>query len=168
MIISLIAAVGANWVIGKGGELPWRLPADLRRFKATTLGKPVVMGRKTYESIGQPLSDRLNIVITSNRSYEAPGCIVVHSIDQALSAAKSKDEIMIIGGAAIYQQFIAIADRIYLTKIDESFEGDVYFPEVNLEEWQEISRESIANDRDRPYGYHFVIYERLKNVEEDQ
>ncbi|GMQ78892.1 MAG: dihydrofolate reductase [Anaerolineae bacterium] len=168
MIISLIAAVGANWVIGKGGELPWRLPADLRRFKSTTLGKPVVMGRKTYESIGHPLSDRLNIVITTNRSYQAPGCIVVHSIDQALSAAQGNDEIMIIGGAAIYQHFIAFADRIYLTEIDESFEGDVYFPEVNLEEWQEVSRESVSKDKDRPYGYHFVIYERLRNAGVDQ
>jgi dihydrofolate reductase len=168
MIISLIAAVGANWVIGKGGELPWRLPADLKRFKSTTLGKPVIMGRKTYESIGHPLSDRLNIVITSSRSYQAPGCIVVHSINQALSAAQGNDEIMIVGGAAIYRHFIGLADRIYLTEIDKSFDGDVYFPELNSKEWQELSRESISKDKDRPYQYHFVIYERLTKAEVDQ
>jgi dihydrofolate reductase len=168
MIISLIAAVGANWVIGKGGELPLRLPADLSRFKSTTLGKPVIMGRKTYESIGHPLSDRLNIVITSNRSYQAPGCIVVHSIKQALSAAQGNDEIMIIGGAAIYQHFIPVADRLYLTMIEEVFEGDVYFPELHLEEWKEMSRESVSGDEGQPFQYHFVIYERLTNIEVDQ
>ena len=152
-------------MIGKGGGLPWRLPADLKRFKSTTLGKPVIMGRKTYESIGHPLSDRLNIVISSNPRYLAPGCIVVHSINQALSAAQGNSEIMIIGGAAIYRHFIAVADRIYLTEIDENFEGDVYSPEVNPEEWREVSRESISKDKDQPYQYHFVVYERLKNVE---
>lgn len=121
------------------------------------------MGRKTYESIGHPLSGRKNIVITGNRTYQAPGCMVVHSISQALAAVQGDDEVMIIGGAAIYKHFIPLADRIYLTEIDEVFEGDVYFPELNLEEWGELSRESVSGDADQHFQYHFVIYERQED-----
>jgi len=150
-------------VIGKGGDLPWHISADLKRFKSLTLGKPVIMGRKTYESIGHPLSHRKNIVITTNQVYQAAGCHVVHTITQALKAAEGYDEIMIIGGASIYQQFWSMADRIYLTEIDEVFEGDVYFPELNLEEWKELSRESVMGENAQRYHYHFVIYRRRKS-----
>ena len=160
MVISLIVAVSANRVIGKDGGLPWRLPADLKRFKSTTLGKPVIMGRKTYESIGHPLTQRKNIILTVNRTYQAPGCQVVHTIAEALEAAGGHDEVMIIGGAAIYHQFLSFADRIYLTEIDEVFEGDVYFPELDLEEWQEISRECAADGAAENHQYYFVVYER--------
>ncbi len=163
MDISLIAAVASNRVIGKGGDLPWHLSADLKRFKSLTLGKPVIMGRKTYESIGHPLSQRKNIVLTTNQSYQAPGCHVVYSITQALETAEGYDEVMIIGGAAIYQQFWPFAVRIYLTEIDEVFEGDVYFPELNLEEWKELSRESEVRESAPQYHYHFVVYVRRKS-----
>ena len=166
MVISLIAAVGSNWVIGKGGDLPWHLPADLKRFKSLTLGKPVIMGRKTYESIGHPLSQRKNIVMTTSTTYHVPGCHVVHSITQALETAEGDDEAMIIGGAAIYRQFWPIADRIYLTEIDEVFEGDVFFPELNLEEWKELSRISEMGESAQRYHYHFVVYERRKGNDE--
>ena len=131
MIISLVAAMGKNRVIGKDNSLPWKLPEDMKRFKELTSGKTVVMGRTTFESIGKPLPNRINIIITRDKNYKAEGCIVVNSVDEALKYAKDADEVMIIGGAQIYQQFLPIANKMYLTLIDEDFEGDAYFPEYD-------------------------------------
>jgi dihydrofolate reductase len=143
--------------------LPWHLPDDMKRFKELTMGKPVVMGRKTYESIPQkfrPLAGRHNIVITRDEAYQEPGCTVVHSIDQALVAAGDCEEIMVGGGAQLYRQMLPLAQRLYLTIIDAAFQGDAYFPHLELSEWQEISREEHKPDDRNPYRYRFITLER--------
>ncbi|MDP3766003.1 MAG: type 3 dihydrofolate reductase [Nanoarchaeota archaeon] len=159
MIISLIAAIGKNNVIGKDNSLPWKLPEDMKRFKELTSGKPVVMGRKTFESIGKPLPNRTNIVITKNKNYKAKGCIVVHSSDEALNAAKGNKEIMIIGGEQIFKEFLPIANKMYLTFIDADFDGDAYFPEYKKNEWKEVQRKEHESNN---YKYAFVNLERRK------
>ncbi len=160
--ISLIAAMDKNRVIGKdGGGLLWHLPADLRRFKTVTLGKPVIMGRKTLESIGRPLSGRTNIGITRNTSYEASGCIVVHSPNEALKAAGDAEEVMIIGGAEVFAHFLPRAKRMYITLIDGAFSGNVYFPEWNSEEWRETWRETHGSNDKNPFGYTFLTLEKV-------
>lgn len=161
MRISLIAAVAQNGVIGREGGLPWRIPEDLKFFKATTLGKPVIMGRKTFQSIGKPLPGRMNIVLTRDRNWHAPGTIVAHDLDAALRAARDSgaDEAMIIGGADIYEMALPGAHRIYLTRIAREFDGDALFPAFDPAEWTEIARhEKTAGDV--PFDYHFVTLER--------
>lgn len=144
-------------------KLPWRLPADLKRFKSITLGKPVIMGRKTFESIGRPLSGRTNIIITGNEKYLAPGCIVVHSPEEAIRASGQTPEIMVIGGAKIFTWFLVLAKRMYLTLIDDEFMGNIYFPEWNPEEWQEVERETHKADEKNPFGFTFLVLDRVKN-----
>jgi dihydrofolate reductase len=162
--LAMIAAVGREWVIGSGNALPWRLPADLRRFKALTMGKAVIMGRKTYESIGRPLAGRRNIVLTRQAGFQVAGCIVVHSLEEALAAALESasggDEIMIIGGARLFTQMLPQAQRLYLTFIDAAFEGDAYFPALNWSQWEETWSESHAADEENPYPYRFAILDR--------
>ena len=159
MIISLIAAMGKNRVIGADNSIPWKLPQDMKRFKELTTGKPVVMGRKTFEAIGRMLPNRTNIIITRDRNYKAEGCVVVHSTEEALKAAHKNQEFMIIGGAEIYKQFLPIANRMYLTFIDKNFEGDAYFPEYDKNEWKEVSREEHADENGLKYA--FVNLERI-------
>jgi dihydrofolate reductase len=162
-MISLIVAMDANRLIGAGNALPWHLPNDMKRFKAITMGKPVVMGRKTYESIPprfRPLTGRHNIVVTRNRAYQAAGCPVVHSAAEALAVAGPVEEVIIGGGAQLYRLFLPQADRLYLTLIDAEFEGDSYFPRLEFDQWREISRETYPADEGNPHGYHFVILER--------
>ena len=159
MIISLIAAMSRNRVIGKNNTLPWKLPEDMERFREITLGKPVVMGRKTFESIGKPLPKRLNIIITRDKNYRQDGCIVVHSADEALKAAKGSEEIMVIGGEQIFKEFLPKADKMYLTFIDEDFEGDAYFPEYNKHDWKEVKKEEYKNEN---YKFIFLDLERIK------
>lgn len=145
-MISLIVAASENNVIGNQGDLPWRLSADLRRFKELTMGKPIVMGRKTYESIGRPLPGRHNIVITRQRDYVAEGCTVVSSTEAAIDAAGDVREIMIIGGSHIYEAFLAGADRIYMTRVHADVDGDTWFPELSESEWiQEVAGEHAAD-----------------------
>ena len=158
MIISLIAAMGKNRVIGADNSIPWKLPQDMKRFKELTTGKPVVMGRKTFEAIGRMLPNRTNIIITRDRNYKAEGCVVVHSTEEALKAANKNQEFMIIGGAEIYKQFLPIANKMYLTFIDKNFEGDAYFPEYDKNEWKEVSREEHADENGLKYA--FVNLER--------
>lgn len=160
-MISLIVAASTNNVIGVRGELPWRLSSDLKRFKALTMGKPIVMGRLTHESIGRPLPGRQNIVITRQTGYEASGCDVVPSIAAAIEAAGDAEEIMIIGGSHIYQEFLPLADRIYLTRVQADIEGDVFLPELIAEEWREIAREQCAADDTNDYDVVFATLERL-------
>lgn len=157
MIISLIAAVGKNKVIGVDNRLPWKLSADLKRFKTITSGKPVVMGRKTFESIGKPLPNRTNIIVTRDKNYKANGCVVVHSAEEALRVSRGSEEIMIIGGEQIFKEFLPLANKLYLTIIDKDFEGDAYFPEYNKNDWKEISREERE---DGGLRYSFVNFER--------
>ena len=163
MIISIIAAMGKNRVIGKGNALPWKLPADMKHFQDITKGKPVIMGRKTFESIGKPLPNRINIIITRDENYKVDGCIVAHSIDEALKAAGSPEEVMIIGGAQVYKEFLPRANKMYLTLIEADFEGDAYFPKYNVEEWEEIAYEEHERDKDNQYNYRFLVLRRKPN-----
>lgn len=161
-MISLIVAVSDNNVIGDKGKLPWQLPADLRRFKELTLGHPIIMGRKTYESIGRALPGRRNIVITRDKNYLCHGVDVAHSWNQALSLCNSKDEVFIIGGGEIYKIALPLADRIYLTRVHISARGDTYFPEIDPADWIETGREDYPADAANPYAHTFFIYERKK------
>ena len=162
MRLALIVAMAENRVIGRNNQLPWRIPADLRHFKALTLGKPVIMGRKTYESIGRPLPGRDNIVISADSGYQAEGCQVVHSVEQALEAAGSCEEAMIIGGANLYRQTLENADRLYLTLVKAEPEGDTWFPEIELQQWREIERQAHTADESNEYDYDFVVLERAR------
>lgn len=159
--LSLIWAMGRNRVIGVDNRLPWRLPADLKRFRALTTGHTILMGRKTYESFPRPLPDRRHIIITTDRNYRAAsGCIVVHDLEAALAAAGSDDEVFVIGGASLYAQTLPNADRLYLTLIDAEFEGDTRFPDFDERDWQEVGREDHAPDEQNPYAYSFVTLEK--------
>jgi len=158
--LSLIVAMDENRLIGRNNSLPWHLPADLAYFKRTTMGKPVVMGRKTFESIGKPLAGRRNIVITGNADYYAPGCEIADSIEAAISLVDEHHEIMLIGGASLYQQTIERATKLYITRIHHSFEGDTWFPEFDLSEWKQEYREDFEADNSNRYAYSFIKYVR--------
>jgi dihydrofolate reductase len=159
-IVSLIAAVGANGVIGSGGTIPWRLPADLRRFRQLTMGHPIIMGRKTYASIGKPLDGRKNIVISRDPAFHAAGCDVVPSLERALAVA-GEGEVFIIGGGEIYRLALPLADRIYLTMVDASPIGDVFFPDFDRSAWTEAERvEGVVNEKNA-HAHTFVVLTRL-------
>ena len=158
-MISLIVAASENHVIGRGGELPWRLSDDLKRFKAVTMGKPIVMGRKTFESIGRPLPGRQNIVITRRSDLEIEGASVVASAAGALDVAAGADEIMIIGGSQVYALFLPLADRIYLTRVHADVAGDARFPELG-DEWRLVADERHVADDNNDYDISFRLYER--------
>lgn len=163
--LSAIVAMAENRVIGKNNQLPWRLPADLKHFKALTTGHPILMGRKTYESIGKPLPHRTNIILTRDASYQAPGCQVVTTIKAAIAQATAEghSEIFIIGGAEIYRQLLPDIERIYLTIVHETFEGDAFFPELPAA-WREIKREEHTKDADNPYDYTFLTLEKISHT----
>jgi dihydrofolate reductase len=174
--VSALVAMARNRVIGCNNALPWHLPPDLKHFKSLTMGHPIIMGRKTYESIGRPLPGRISIIVTRQADYEVPGAIVVDSIAQALHAVDGKaqehnnpdstadGEAFVIGGAEIFRQALPLCDRIYITEIQADFEGDVLFPEFNLEEWIESSREWCHWDgganNSSTLDYHFVMLDR--------
>jgi dihydrofolate reductase len=157
MSLSLIVARASNGVIGKDNQLPWHLPADLKYFKAVTMGKPIVMGRKTFQSIGRPLPGRQNIVVTRNPDFDSNGITVVHSVEAAIAAANQAAEIMLIGGTELYKLSLPLVDRIYLTEIHQDFDGDAHFPLLNSQ-WQEISREDHVSDAG--LGYSFCVLEK--------
>jgi dihydrofolate reductase len=161
MKLSLIVAMADNHVIGHNNRLPWHLPADLKHFRAITLGKPVLMGRKTWESIGRPLPGRTNIVITRNADYLAADCVVVHSLDEALRAAGSAAEVMVIGGAELYRQALPQADTLYLTLVHGEFEGDTRFPDWRPDDWRETARIDHGPDHRNPHAYSFITLERI-------
>jgi dihydrofolate reductase len=158
--ISLIAAASANGIIGADGTLPWHLPDDFRWFKARTLGKPVVMGRRTWESLDGPLPGRRNIVISRRGNYLAPGAEVVNSPEAAIKVARGADELMVIGGGEIFRQFLPWTDRIYLTRVDAEINGDVTFPAMHPTEWTLVAREAHAADERHAYPFEFRVYER--------
>jgi dihydrofolate reductase len=162
MKISLIAAMADDRVIGINNALPWKLPADMQWFRKHTLGKPIIMGRKTFESFGgRTLPDRTNIVITRDKSYHVEGdVIIVHDIAEALAAAGDVDEVMIIGGASFYAQMLPRADRFYVTRVHGSFEGDAWFPDYEGYDWKEISREEHAVDDKNAYACTFLVLEK--------
>jgi len=159
--ICLIAAMASNRIIGRDNAMPWQLPADLRRFKALTMGHPVLMGRKTHESIGRPLPGRRNLVLTRDPAYHAAGCETVTSLEAALAACAGADEIFVIGGGEIYRASLPHAHSLEFTEIHASFEGDTRFPEFPQAEWREVRREAHAAQTDAPYSYDFVRYERV-------
>jgi dihydrofolate reductase len=160
MLISIIVAMAENRIIGSGNQLPWRLPADLRHFRELTMGKPVIMGRKTFESIGKPLPGRSNIVISQDPAFQAQGCTRASTIAAALRAAGSVPEAMIIGGATLYAQCLPLAQRIYLTLVHESFSGDVSFPQFDAQQWRETARTDHQPDEKNPHAYSFITLER--------
>jgi dihydrofolate reductase len=165
----MIVAMADNNVIGKNNDMPWHLPADLAYFKKITLGKPIIMGRKTFESIGRPLPGRRNIVISRDKSYQAMGIDVVHSVEQALALVNGSDEnnavdeIMVIGGGAIYRHCLAQADRLYVTHIKANIEGDTQFPDYDDGTWLKVNSEVRLSDDKNLYPLDFCIYERNIN-----
>lgn len=162
MRITLIAALARNRVIGREGGLPWRLPDDMKHFVRATLGKPVVLGRRSYEERREPLRDRTTIVLTRDRSYEAPGCVVVHSPEGALRAADGAEELMVAGGTPVYEAFLPLADRMILTLVDAEVEGDTWFPEFDRSEWVEVESEPHPADARHLYAFRIVHLERRR------
>lgn len=162
MKLALIVATDKNRLIGKNNDLPWHLSADLRYFRNVTMGKPIIMGKNTHESIGRPLPGRQNIVVTNNQSYQARGCTVVYSIGEALQMVANVDEAVVMGGASLYAQLLPRADTLYLTLVDAELEGDAWFPEWCLDDWQQISREDHVKDDKNEYPYSFIVYQRAK------
>lgn len=161
MKISLIVAMATNRVIGINGQMPWHLSADLKKFKQITTGHPIVMGRKTYESIGRPLPERRNLIISRNPDYQVAGCEVFSDIQAAIASCKESEELFVIGGAAFYETMLPKANFLYLTEIHKEFAGDTYFPEINAQEWQEIERLDINDDNSVDFSYSFLKLQRI-------
>jgi dihydrofolate reductase len=162
MRVSLIVAAADNGVIGDANALPWRLPDDLKRFRRLTTGHPVIMGRRSYESIGRPLPERTNIVVTRRDAYAAPGCLVAHTLDAAFRLGAAAAEVFVIGGAELYAQSLMRADRIYLTEVHAHVDGDTFFPALDRTHWRETEREYHAADARHAHAFSFVTLERLR------
>ena len=163
-VLSLIAAVANNRVLGKDNQLLWHLPGDMRHFRETTRGKPVIMGRKTWESLPEkfrPLPGRQNVVVSRNPAYSAPGAILVRSLEEAIGKVEG-DEIFVIGGAELYRQALPVAERLYLTEIAADFEGDCWFPEYSLNQWEELSRSQPTEEGG--LAYTFAVYQRTQST----
>lgn len=158
-MISLIVAMGKNRVIGKDNQMPWHLPADLAYFKKVTTGHPIIMGRKTFQSIGRPLPNRENIILTRDKMFKHDNCTIINCVEEALALAASKD-IFVIGGAEIYEQFLPFAKKIYITQIHENFSGDTFFPKLT-KEWQLQSSQLHSKDEKNKYDYEFQLFEKL-------
>lgn len=165
--IAYVVAMDDNRLIGRNNALPWRLPDDMRWFRRHTIGKPCIMGRKTYDSLParfRPLPDRLNIVVTRNPDYDAPGAVVVHSVEDALEIAGQTDgvtEIIIVGGADLFRRLLPIVDRLYLTRVHDAAEGDVYFPEFDPAQWREVYREEHPADENHAFAFTWLILDRV-------
>jgi len=165
-MLSIIVAAANNRAIGKNNQLLWHLPEDLKYFKRITMGKPIIMGRKTFESIGRPLPGRLNIVMTRQTDWQHAGVTVVNSVDEAMQIADAQayidgvEEVMVIGGAELYEAALPAASRVYLTRVDTIIEGDAFFPQLDEQQWHEVSRESFAASGANPYDYAFCVLER--------
>ena len=157
--VVIIAAVASNGVIGHRNRMPWHLPEDLRRFRQLTLGHAVIMGRRTFESIGKPLAGRNNIVVTRSPDWTRAGCHAAHSLEAALAAVHEREDAFVIGGAQIYALALPVASRLYISEIERDFEGDAFFPEFDRSRWREVSRESRVLDGAGGFSYHFVAYD---------
>ncbi len=162
MKISLIVAMASNRAIGLNNQMPWHLSADLKKFKKITMGAPILMGRKTYESIGRPLPGRTNIIISRNLSYSQAGCLVFNDIDKALASCGDAKEVFVIGGSDFYQSMLPVADTLYLTQIHQEFPGDTFFPEIDSGQWIEVEREDVLDDLDVTFSYSFLKLEKRK------
>lgn len=160
MKISLIVAFDENRLIGNKNALPWHLPADLKHFKNITLGHHMIMGRKTYDSIGKPLPGRISIVITRQKNHKVDGVIVLNTLEEALASCKNQEEVFIIGGAQIFKCSLPIATCLYITQIHHAFEGDTWFPEISSSEWKEVSRENFEADEKNKWPFSFIKYEK--------
>jgi len=161
MKISLIVAMASNRVIGLNNKMPWHLSADLKKFKKITMGSPVLMGRKTHESIGRPLPGRTNMILSRNPDYRQDGCLVFNDLETALEkACENADEIFVIGGSDLYEAILPIADTIYLTIIHREFQGDAFFPDIDLNDWSEVEREDIKDDPYVAFSYSFLKFEK--------
>lgn len=160
MIVSLIVAASENNVIGRNNDLPWHLPNDMKFFREKTAGHPIIMGRKNYESIGRPLPKRTNIIVTRDSTYEANGCLIASSLEEAILFAKKDgtEEIFVIGGGEIYKQAMELANRIYLTRVHAEVEGDVYFPEIDPDVWEEVERTEHEADSTHKYAFTFLTF----------
>lgn len=159
-MITIIAAIADNNALGKNNQLIWHLPADLIRFKKTTLNHYVIMGRKTFESLKKPLPNRTTIIVTRNKNYKADGCIVTHSLKEALTVSKNEENVFILGGAKIYEQAIKFADVLDITLVHHNFEADAFFPEIDKSIWKESARQDLKADEKNKYDYSFVTYIR--------
>lgn len=164
MIISIIAAISNNHIIGNKNHLPWKMTNDMKYFKRLILNKPIIMGSLTFESIGKPLKDSDNIILTKDFSYKASGCKIAHSLEEALLLAQkstlNNNEVMICGGASVYKQYLPMTDRMYLTIIEHDFKGDSFFPKFNTKEWKQKEKISHEPNKDNPYKYSFLVLER--------
>ncbi|MET3579403.1 dihydrofolate reductase [Mesorhizobium robiniae] len=171
MDVAIYVAIAENGVIGRDGGLPWRLSSDLKRFKADTMGKPIVMGRKTYEGIGRPLPGRLNVVVTRDKAWRAEGVEVVHSLDEAISLAKVRgrcmagaDEICVIGGGEIYAQALPLADRLHVTHILAAVDGDAHFPRIDPDSWRIVRSQDVPAGEKDSHATRYSVYERRRDV----
>ncbi len=164
MLISQVVAVSENGVIGRDGGLPWHLPADLKHFRALTMGHAILMGRRTHESIGRPLPGRRNLVLTRRQDFRADGCVVVHTLEAAFEAVAKDEELMVIGGEALYRLTLPLTQRIYLTRVSGVFEGGVRFPSLVPTEWTEIRREEHRANEQNPHDYSFICLERRASI----
>ena len=158
--LSLIVAMAKNCTIGVNNTLPWRCPEDLKHFKTLTMGHHMIMGRKTFDSIGKPLPGRTTVVVTRNAGLEIEGCVIAHSLKEAIAACAGDEEIFIVGGADLYRQAVSLVDTLYITEIQQDVAGDAHFPEFDMRVWQETSREVRSQETPQPLEYHFVTYRR--------
>lgn len=171
MRLAMIVAMARNRVIGRNNKLPWYLPEDLPHFKRTTMGKPLIMGRKTFESIGRPLPGRVNIVLTRNPDWSAPGVSAVTDLHKGLQQARAQaeldgvEDIMIIGGGHVYESLLPLTDRLYMTQVHAEIPGDAFFPAIDWDQWQEVSREDFAGSEKNPHDYSLVVYDRRTGKE---
>ena len=163
-MVSLIVAMARNGVIGKDNRLPWHLPEDLQRFKRLTMGHPIIMGRKTYESIGKLLPGRTSVIVTRRQGYLLPGAIIAHSLEDAIDRCANDDEIFVIGGAQIYRAALDLADRLLITQIDREIAGDTVFPPVDWSRWREVERQPCPDVEAQGLQAHFVVYARIQSA----
>lgn len=161
MKLSLIVAMATNRTIGINKKMPWHLSADLKQFKKITLGHPIIMGRKTFESIGRPLPGRQNIIISRDINYQQEGCLVFNNLDTALQYCSDQEAAFVIGGATLYEVTLEHAEGLYITQIHKSFKGDTWFPEIDAAKWREVKREDINDDASVDFKYSFICYDRI-------
>ena len=161
MTVTIVVAIAENYAIGKNNQLPWHLPADLNHFKSITMGKSILMGRKTFQSIGRPLPGRQNIILTQDKNFIVKDCLIAHSISEALQYVNSDAELFVIGGAALYAEMLPQIQTIYLTLIHHLFDGDAFFPILNQKEWRETERIHYLADEKNPYSFSFIILEKI-------
>ena len=162
MNVSIVVAMSSNAVIGSNGGLPWHLSADLKRFKSITMGKPIVMGRKTHDSIGKPLPGRENVILTRDDNYQADGCTIINELNDIYKRCSEVDEVMIIGGSQLYAQVLPLAKKLFITEVHAEVDGDTCFPDFDRQQWREIERQDFKANEKNDFDYSFVVLKRVK------